>query len=151
MFGFGRRAAIRNRAGQLGKTVHHLVSCLGSQSFEEFVEAMGRKEFKQTFIDYGTGLSFGNKAYGFSELGRHGNEFSFLASYRQDSEPQLIVSGNEQYSGLIITGGAAQGIYVDLKETAIALSSLGRDAKAMQAELLKFPGFENIDQLLASL
>ena len=42
-------------------------------------------------------------------------------------------------------------IYANLKETVLAMRRLGRDAKALQAEMLEFPGFVSLEGLKASL
>jgi len=47
------------------------------------------------------------------------------------------------YAGVIVTGSRASGFGADLLQA--RRDSPGRDARALQAALLKYPGFENTD------
>lgn len=151
MFNFGRKSAIRKRALELGSTLHHLVGCIQSQSFEVFVEAIGRKNFKESYIERGVGLSIGDRSYGFFEIGANSGDFSFHAKYPRNGDAMLITEGHDRYLGLVITGTQLDaGIFADLTTISQLTGEIGRDAKAIQAELIQLPGFKSMQALLAS-
>jgi hypothetical protein len=64
----------------------------------------------------------------------------------------LIAEGNKQYFGLVISGARLdEGISVGLKDSVVAMGRLGRDARALQAELVNFPGFGCMEDVMESL
>lgn len=149
VFGFGRQERISSRAGELGKLLHHLVSCVEMQPFETFVEAGLREGIVESYTDRS------KRSFGFFEAGPHQDEFSFHATYDLLMGPMLTVEGHRQYYGLKISGSKlGHGISVDVSDliqAGLGDGKLGRDAKALQAELLRFPGFHSISDLKAQL
>lgn len=148
LFRLGRRNQIRKRAADFGRLLQHLVSCVETQLFEEFVEARLREGFVESYTDRV------KKEFGFFASDPHQDKFSFHAVY-EPSARVLIVEGHHRYYGMQISGSSlGQGVSIGLSEMierGFGDGKLGRDAKALRAELLQFPGFHSFGSLKAQL
>ena len=63
---------------------------------------------------------------------------------------QATAGGSGRLAGLLLIGGAGD-IHVEISDALKAIGGLGPDTLAVQRELLVFPGFSSMDQLLARL
>jgi hypothetical protein len=74
-------------------------------------------------------------------------DFSFHVTYEEGGTRSLVAEGHRNYFGLVLSGFSGnRGIGVDMKE-ALNAGEIGRDARRLQAALLKFPGFESKEQI----
>jgi hypothetical protein len=79
------------------------------------------------------------------------NMVYFVASYRDADGAttfQVTAEGSGKLAGLILIGGVGD-IHVEVSNVLKAIGELGADTLAVQRELLAFPGFSSMDQLLA--
>jgi hypothetical protein len=147
MFGFGRKRAIEARAKFLGDLMLRLVDRANAQPLEKFVEGLRRAGF----VIFSSELGRERVECVFIEPGitEMIADFVFRANYEHTSGPSITATGYNDYSGVIVTGSRASGFGADLLQA--RRDSLGRDARALQAALLKYPGFENTDRILKNL
>jgi len=146
MFGMGRRRAVERRAKALGDLLHRLVGMVESMSFEEFIEYAERQSFDESYCDLKA------KKFGFFEVAIEKADFSFHADYGDTfGQPTIVVENHRNYCGLHLSGSSLRlGIHVDLSEV-LPSHELGRDARALQTALLKFPGFTSTAQIMERL
>jgi hypothetical protein len=153
MFGFGRRKAIDERAKSLGDLMVLLVGCIESMSLDDFIEANRRRGFVESYVEK---KNWG-RDYGFCvECEPEKVDFSFHVTYEKSGGRMLIAEGHRNYFGLVLTGiSGHHQIGADIKETfsanGLRANEIGRDARALQAALLKFPGFQSTEQLYKKL
>jgi hypothetical protein len=147
MFGFGRKNAIEERAKSIADLTLFLAGCLETLSFEEFVAAIRRQGFTDSYLET-DGLR-GEKSYGFFRGDPEQADFSFHVIYEDDGSRRIGAEGHRDCYGLALNIIAGQReIGADMKD-ALPSQEYGRDAKSLQSALLKFPGFGSLDQLYA--
>jgi len=140
MFGFGRRRAIRKRAKSLGEFMLMQVNWISSMSLDELIEANRREGFVDNYIE--TESFTKGRKYDFFESEPDNADFSFHVTYENTGGRMLIAEGHRNYFGLVLSGSSdVQQIGVNMKEL-LTPSEYARDARALQAALLKFPGFQ---------
>jgi hypothetical protein len=150
MFGFGRRNAIDEKAKSLGDLMVLLVGCIESMSLDDFIEANPRRGFVESYVE--TEILTKERNYGFFECEPEKADFSFHVTYEKAGGRTLIAEDHRNYFGLVLSGFSGRHeICADIKETlranGLRANEIGRDARALQAALLKFPGFRSVEQL----
>lgn len=149
MFGFGRQKSIEERAKSLADLMFLLVGCLETMPLEEFIEANHRRGFVDSYVEKDHWRNESN--YSFFECDPQEGDFSFHVTYEETGQRTLIAEGHRNYFGLVLLGFSGRNEFsADMKE-ALNTKEFGRDAHALQAALLKFPGFSSPAQLFKRL
>ena len=147
MLGIGRRKEIEARARSVADLMLLLLGSINSMSLQEFIEANDRRGFVDGVIDLANGH------YSFFECEVDKAEFAFTVDYGADDVRTVSAQGFGNYFGLYLNASALGGVEVsvDLNEAHKQTGTLGRDARALQTCLLKFPGFTSMDQIYRRL
>ena len=149
MFGLGRKKTIEERAKALGDLMLLLVGCLETMSLAELVEANHHRGFVDSYVEANSLID--DHTYGFFECEPEKADFSFHVTYEKAGQRTVIAEGHCNYFGLVLSGFSGRhDIGADMKD-ALDEKELGRDAHALQAALLKFPGFSSMVQLYKRL
>jgi hypothetical protein len=136
MFRFGRRKKIEARARSIARLMLLTIGSARSMSLEQFIEANRRRGFVDTDIDRE------NRTYSFFESEAAKAEFGFSVDYGSNDVPVVSGQGYGDYFGLYLSGTNLGEVSVDHREQ----GARGRDARALQAALLKLPGFSTLGQ-----
>ena len=146
MFGIGCRKEIEARARSVADLMLLIIRSVNSMSLQEFIEANHRRGFVDGEID------LANSRYSFFECEGHKADFAFIVDNSDGDVPRVSAHGYGNYFGLYLNASAPEAdVNVDLSEAHQQTGTLGRDARALQTSLLKFPGFTSLDQPLGGL
>jgi hypothetical protein len=110
-------------------------------SLAQFIEANRRRGFVDAVIDRE------NRTYAFFESEGARADFGFSADYGRNDVPVVSGQGYGDYFGVYLTAIKLGEVSVEYRQQ----GALGRDARALQAALLKLPGFSAAGQPRRSL
>jgi len=145
MFGIGRRKEIEARARSVAELMLLITRSINSMSLEELMEANHRRGFIDGIIDLASG------EYSFFECDADKADFAFFVDYSDPDMRRVTAQGFGNYFGLYLNASEPGQISADLSDAHQQTGTLGRDARALQTALLKFPDFTSLDQLYARL
>jgi hypothetical protein len=140
MFRFGGRKKIEARARSIARLMLLAIGSARSMSLEQFIEANRRRGFVDAVIDRE------NRTYAFFESEIAKADFGFSVDYGSNEGPVVSGQGYGDYFGLYLTATRLGEVSVEYR----GQGALGRDARALQAALLKLSGFSIADQRLKS-
>lgn len=148
VFGFGRKRA-RDIATRLAKAmVIARDACRGNDlhALTNVMEGRGYIRIKVDSNNHGP-------IAGWTEGPQEAADMVYFVASHLDADGattiQAIAEGSGKLAGLILIGGAGD-IHVEVSNVLKAIGELGDDALSVQRELLAFPGFSSMDQLLAT-
>jgi hypothetical protein len=141
MFGFGRRKEIEARARSIARLMLLAIGSARSMSLAQFIEANRRRGFVDAVIDRE------NRSYAFFENEIAKADFGFSVDYGSNDAPVVSGQGYGDYFGLYLTATKLGEVSVEYR----GQGKRGRDARALQAALLKLSGFSIADRRPKSL
>ena len=135
MFRFRRRSKIEARARSVANLMMLIIGSANSMSLEQFIEANRIRGFVDADID------IERRIYSFFECEIAEADFGFSVDYGSNDLPVISAQGYGDYFGLYLSATKLGEIRVDHRDQ----GARGRDARALQSALLKFPGFSTVD------
>jgi hypothetical protein len=130
-FRFGRRKKIEARARSIARLMLLAIGNAKSMSLAQFIEASRRRGFLDAHVDRE------NRTYAFFESESATADFGFSVDYGSNDVPVVNGQGYGNYFGIYLTATKLGEVSVEYREQ----DARGSDARALQAALLKLPGF----------
>jgi len=131
MFRFGGRKKIEARARSIARLMLLAIGSARSMSLEQFIEANRRRGFVDAVIDRE------NRTYAFFESEIAKADFGFSVDYGCSDAPVVSGQGYGNYFGVYLTATKLGEVSVEFRQQ----DARGGGAGALQAALLKLPGF----------
>jgi len=132
MFRFGRRKEMEARARSIARLMLLTIGSARSMSLEQLIEANRRRGFVDAHIDRA------NRTYAFFEGEIAKADFGFSVDYGSNDAPVVSGQGYGDFFGVYLSATKLGEVSVEYREH----GTLGRDAQALKAALLKLPGFD---------
>ena len=139
MVGWGRKAAVDERAKLIARMVALIVRGLQTKSYEQFIASFSNPGTEPDAFDR---LS---RDHFFIMRISPTCWYNAIASYPLGESPSVCIQGSGDDFGVFITAGAQSASMVDLHPT--SGQSAGRDAEAMVRSLRVMPGYTSFAEI----
>jgi hypothetical protein len=152
VFSLGRKRA-RGIANRLGKAMVIARDACRGNDLQALTNVMESHDYAR--VDYSSNYGAAMVPIcGWTEGSPEAPDMIYIVNSYLDANGsttfRVTAEGSGRLAGLILIGGVGD-IHVEVSDALKAMGELGADTLAVRRELLAFPGFSSMDQLLARL